>query len=343
MKAIELSDFSLDGLRLVERPDPSPGQGQIVLRMRAASLNYRDLVITGGRYATFPLPVVAISDGVGEVVATGAGVRRFSVGDRVSPIYVTNWLDGALPADNMRRLGGPVDGVLAEYMVMSEEAAVRVPSHLSDVEAATLPVAGVTAWHSLFSLGSVQPGQTVLVQGTGGVSLFALLFARAAGAEVIVTSGSHEKLARAKALGAHHAINYREVPDWDRRVLEITRGRGADHVVDVAGGEELSRSINAASVGGAVYFIGFVRGPSSTISLLSSMRKAVRLQGVAVGHRASFEALVRAMELHAIHPVVYRVFPVSALREGLGYLEKGDHFGKVALSLDDFDAFRGSK
>ncbi len=339
MKVIELANLSPQGLRLAERPDPVAGPGQIVVRMRAASLNYRDLLIIRGEYGPITPPVIPVSDGVGEVVALGPGVRRFAVGDRVSPIYVTNWIDGTLPVENMRRLGGPLDGALAEYMVVSEEAAVRAPAHLSDTEAATLPVAAVTAWHALFVHGAVKPGQVVVVQGTGGVSLFALLLARAAGAEVVVTSGSQAKLARALELGAHHGINYRETPEWHQRVLEITRGRGADHVIDVAGGEELARSIAATGVEGTVYVVGMVRGHVASIPLLATMRRSVRLQSVAVGHRASFEALVRAMELHRIRPVVDRTFAVSQLHDALAYLENGNHFGKVALSFDGFASF----
>ncbi|WP_394825166.1 NAD(P)-dependent alcohol dehydrogenase [Pendulispora albinea] len=339
MKAFELSHFGLDGLRLVERPDPTPGPGQILLRMRAASLNYRDLSVVRGEYLSLKPPFIPISDGMGEVVALGPGVRRFKVGDRVLPAYITNWINGEPPADNMSRLGGPLDGVLAEYMAVSEESAVHAPSHLSDVEAVTLPIAALTAWQTLFVYGSLQLGQTVVVQGSGGVSLFALMLARAAGAEVIATSGNPAKLARLKELGAHHVINYRETPDWDKRVLELTERqgvRGADHVLDIAGGETLKRSIAAARVGGTVYVVGFVEGLSTTLDLLPTVTRRIRLQAVSGGHRTSLEALVRAMELHRITPVVDKVFPVTEVREALDYLGKGTHFGKVALSFEGF-------
>ncbi|WP_394835139.1 NAD(P)-dependent alcohol dehydrogenase [Pendulispora rubella] len=335
MKAFELAQYGYDGLRLAERPQPSPGPGQLLLRMRAAALNYRDLSVLRGEYASLPLPVIMGSDGVGEVVAVGAGVTKFALGDRVLLLYITNWIDGAPPEENMRRLGGPLDGTFAEYVVIQEDGAVHAPAHLSDVEAATLPVAGLTAWHMLFAHGHLRLGESVVVQGTGGVSLFALMLARAAGAEVIVTSGSDEKLARAKALGAHHVINYRTTPDWDVRVREITRGRGADHVIDVAGGEELTRSIKAARIAGTVYVTGFVAGLNANFALLPAITKRVRLQAVSGGHRASLEALARSTELHReIRPVIDRTFHFTELREALRHLDKGGHFGKVALSFE---------
>lgn len=337
MRAIELTRFGLDGLALVDRADPAPGPGHLLLRMRAAALNYRDLHVLSGKYRGISLPVIPVSDGVGEVIALGSGARRFQIGDRVSPMFITNWVDGRLPADSMQRIGGPLDGVLSEYMVVSEEAAVRAPAHLTDAEAATLPIAGVTAWHALFVHGSVQPGQTVVVQGTGGVSLFALVLARTAGAEVIVTSGSHEKLARARELGAHHTIHYRDEPYWEQRVLELTAGRGADHVIDVAGGEELKRSIAAACVGGTVYIVGYVSDTEASISIPATVQRSVRLQSVAVGSRTSFEALVRAMELHSLRPVVDRVFPFTELRAALAHLQTPGHFGKVVISFDTRD------
>lgn len=335
MKAIAFADrIDLDALTLTERPIPEPGPRDLLLRMRAASLNYRDLAIARRTYGSFAAPLVPVSDGVGEVVAIGSEVRRFAVGDRVCPTYVPDWIAGE-PTEEAarRRLGGPIDGVLAEYVRVHEDAAVRAPAHLTDVEAATLPIAGVTAWHALFVAGRVQPGDTVVVQGTGGVSLFALALARLAGARVLVTSSSPDKLARARDLGAAEGIDYRATPAWDARVLELTSGRGADHVIDVAGGDGLGRSIAAARVGGTVSLIGFIAGMSSTLDLAAAMRRVVRIQAISVGSRASFESLARALELHRTRPVVDRVFAFEDARAAYDHLARGGHFGKVAISF----------
>jgi NADPH:quinone reductase-like Zn-dependent oxidoreductase len=334
MKVFVSTRNGLDGLALVERPIPTPGPHQLLLRMRAASLNYRDLDVLRGDYADFPRPFVPISDGVGEVVAIGAGVRRFAVGDRASPAYLIDWVSGE-PTEELRRrrLGGPDDGVLAEYVCVEEHALVAPPRHLTDVEAATLPIAGVTAWDALFVSSQVTPGDVVVVQGTGGVSLFALTLARLAGARVIVTSGSPAKLARALALGAEHGIDYRAEPAWHERVLALTGGRGADHVIDVAGGEGLARSLAATRVGGTVSLAGFVTGKTARIALPTVMQRRLRLQGLGVGSRASFEGLVRTLEASGARPVVDRVFPLAEARAALAYLESGAPFGKVAIAF----------
>lgn len=334
MKVIVSTRNGLDGLELVERPVPTPGPHQLVLRMRAASINYRDLDVLRGDYAAFPRPLVPVSDGVGEVVAIGAGVSRFAIGDRVSPAYFIDWVSGEPTEEaRRRRLGGPDDGVLAEYVCVEEHSLVAPPRHLSDVEAATLPIAGVTAWDALFGTSHVKPGDVVVVQGTGGVSLFALTLARLAGARVIVTSGSPAKLERARALGADHGIDYRAEPAWHERVLALTGGRGADQVIDVAGGDGLARSLAATRVGGTVSLAGYVTGKTASFALPVAMQRRLRLQGLGVGPRTSFEGLVRTLEASKARPVIDRVFPLTEARAALEHLERGAPFGKVAITF----------
>ncbi len=335
MKAFELRGFGLESLVLTERPEPVPGPFDAVVRVRAASLNYRDLVLIRGTYdPNLRLPIVPLSDAAGEVVAVGPEVTRVKPGDRVCLSYVQDWVAGEpVPSLVARRLGGPTDGVLAEYVKVPEHGLVHAPTHLSDVEAATLPIAAVTAWHLLFEVGRVRPGDTVLVEGTGGVSLFALQLARLAGARVLVTSGSEEKLVRAKALGASAGINYRETSGWDEAVLSLTGGRGVDHVVEVAGGASLARAIRAVRMGGEVSVVGFLEGTRTELELTQAIRRCVTLRAVSAGSRTSFEHLVRALEAHAVHPVVDRVFPFEEARAALDHLASGRHFGKVALAF----------
>jgi len=332
MKVIEIHDkFGVDALKLVERPEPVPGPGQVVLKMKAFSINYRDLLVVNGvgRWKP-PLPRVPLSDGVGIVAATGSGVSRVKVGDRVAPIFYPKWLEGRVAAEKMEQaLGGAAaDGVLAEYTLFDEASLVLMPAHLTDEEAATLPCAGVTAWNAVF-LEDIKPGDSVVVLGTGGVSLFALQFARFLGARVIVTSSSDQKLARAKELGAAAVINYKTTPDWPAAVMKLTNGVGADHVVDTVG--NLKEAIAAVQVGGTVAFVGLLSGMTSEVDLVAFMGKSARVEAVDVGSRAMFEAMNKAIEFHAMRPVVDRVFGFSELREALNYLKEARHFGKVCL------------
>jgi NADPH:quinone reductase-like Zn-dependent oxidoreductase len=333
MKAFEIRDqFGVDSLKLVERPGLSPGLGQVLLKMKAFSINYRDLLVVDGvgRWKP-PLGRVPLSDGAGIVAAVGSGVSRVNVGDRVAPIFYPKWLEGRAVAERMgQALGGAAaDGVLAEYTVFDESSLVHVPAHLTDEEAATLPCAGVTAWNALLAFGSIAPGDSVLVLGTGGVSIFALQFARLRGARVIVTSSSDQKLARAKDLGANAVINYKTNSNWPNAVAELTNGLGADYVVDTVG--DLKQSIAAVRLGGAVAFVGLLTGMTAQVDLVTLMGKSARLEAVDVGSRAMFEAMNKAIELHLMRPVVDRVFGFSELRDALNYLREARHFGKLCL------------
>jgi NADPH:quinone reductase-like Zn-dependent oxidoreductase len=336
MKAYVIQEpFGIDALTAIDRPDPQPGPGQVLVRMRAASLNYRDLLVVRGVWRPAS-PRIPLSDGVGEVVATGEGVQRFKTGDRVAGTFLPGWIDGELTPEKLRSpsLGGVgADGVLAELVAFDEETVVKVPEHLSDEEAATLPLAGVTAWNAVLRRGGVKPGDSVLVQGTGGVSLFALQFARMAGAQVIATSSSDEKLRRARQLGAVHGINYRETPDWDARVLELTANRGVDHIVEVVGGENLTRSLNALRMGGSISVVGLLGGTDARMDTFGFVEKNVRLHGIYIGSREMFEEMNQAVAAHRLKPVVDRVFAFDEVQDALRCLEAGSHFGKVCLRL----------
>jgi NADPH:quinone reductase-like Zn-dependent oxidoreductase len=323
------------GLQRVERPDPEPAPGHVVVRMRAASLNYRDLLVLRGSYGgTAATRIVPISDGAGEVVAVGRGVTRFVVGVRVAGIFMQSWLDGPLREPHWASaLGGARDGVLAEQVVLHEDGLVPIPAHLSFAQAATLPCAAVTAWNALFETRRVAVGETVLVQGTGGVSIFALQLARAAGARVIVTSSSDAKLERARALGASATINYRTTPEWGEAARRLTGGRGVDHVVEVGGAGTLDQSLQAVRVGGSVTMVGVLTGGSGQVKTSALLLKNVQLAGIYVGSRAMFESLNRALEEHAIVPVIDKTLPFDGAAAAYRYLESGAHFGKVVIEI----------
>jgi NADPH:quinone reductase-like Zn-dependent oxidoreductase len=291
--------------------------------------------VEGTMLPDLTLPFVPASDAVGEVVATGAEVTRFRPGDRVLTHFVTKWIDGAPSRDYATyttTLGGPLGGVLSDYIVLGEAALAKAPVSLSDAEAATLPIAALTAWFALFETGKLAPGETVVVQGTGGVSIFALQFAAAAGARVIVTSSSDDKLARAKALGAAAGINYARQPDWDKDVKEFTGGRGADHVLEVAGGDNLRRSVNAIGNGGRISLIGLLQGMEFTLDAIPLFLKRVTLQGIAVGHRRAFEAMNAAIDATSLKPVVDSTFAFADVPKAFQRLEQGP-FGKVVVTL----------
>jgi len=332
MKVFEIRGFGLDALTPADRPEPMPGPGQVLLKMRAASLNYRDLMIVRGQYnPKLRFPRIPLSDGVGEVAALGEGAAGLRVGDRVAGLFMPGWREGApTEAKGRSALGDGVDGLLAEYAVLPADGVIAVPPHLTDEEAACLPCAAVTAWNALVAGGGVKAGDVVLVQGTGGVSLFALQFARMHGARVIATSSSDEKLARAIAMGASDGVNYRAIPEWGRRVRELAGGEGVDHVVEVGGAGTLAQSLRAVRVGGHIALIGVLAGIGQ-FDPLPILMKSVRVQGVYDGSGAMFAAMNRAIALAGMRPVVDRVFPFAEAREALEHMAGASHFGKIAI------------
>lgn len=336
MKVVQITGkFGLDALKVTDRPDVAPGPGQILVRWRAFSLNYRDLLVVKGLYnPRLPLPFVPLSDAAGEVAAVGDAVTRVRVGDRVASLFMQDWQAGELTdAKAKSALGGALPGVFAEASVLSQDGVIRFPQHLTFEEAATLPCAALTAWHALVTEGRLRPGDTVLTQGTGGVSIFALQFARLAGAQVIVTSGSDQKLERARALGAAHGVNYKTTPQWDDRVRELTGGRGADHVIEVGGVGTFSQSVRAVRAGGRVSLIGVLTGGTGPVNLFPVLMKNVRVQGVFVGSRNMFEDMNRAVTPSGLRPVVDRVFPFDDAAAAFRYLDSGAHFGKVCVRV----------
>lgn len=334
MRAYEInSDRGVDALSLTERPEPRPGPGEVLLKVRASSVNYRDLsTIEDPVSRNLPYPRIPNSDGAAEVLEVGEGVTRVKPGDRVMATFFQRWIDGPITEQAMASaLGGALDGMLAERVVLHQDGLVAVPEHLSDVEAATLPCAALTAWNSLVELGKVKPGQTVLLLGTGGVSIFALQFAILLGARAIITSSSDDKLARAKTLGAWETINYRRTPDWERRVLDLTDGCGVDHCVEVGGAGTLAKSIAATRVAGSVGLIGILTGGELNPTLI--MRKSIRLQGIYVGGRRMFEDMNRAIAQHRLRPVIHRSYPFEDARAAYRAVREAQHFGKLAIEV----------
>ncbi len=328
--------FGLENLRCVERDDLEPGAGQVAIRMRAASLNYRDYMMVVGKYnPRQALPLVPLSDGVGVVEEVHASVRGLAVGARVCPIFAQGFLAGEVTKEKLATtLGGPLDGVLRERMVLPAESVVEVPASLTDAECATLPCAAVTAWNAVVEEGRVAPGQTVLVQGTGGVSLFALAFAKALGARVIATSKSEAKLERVRALGADHTIDYVKTPAWGKAAVELTGGRGVDLVVEVGGAGTLGESLRAVRPGGTIAIIGVLGGAATEVALTQVLMRHVRLQGVFVGHKEHFLRMLRALEGGSVRPVLDRSFAWTDAKAALEHLASGAHFGKVTLAFD---------
>lgn len=336
MKAAVLQAIGPENLKIVDRPKPSPGPGQVLVRMRAASLNYRDLLTVKGGYGSRQKTenLTILSDGAGEVAALGEGASRFKVGERVVANFFQGWISGPPSEEKLASaLGGRIDGVLAEYCVFGEDGLLSTPAHLSDVEAAALPCAGLTAWSAVISQGAAGPGATVLTQGTGGVSLFALQFAKLAGATVIATSSSDAKLERAGALGADHLINYKAESKWGREARRLAGGLGVDQVVEVGGAGTLGQSIRAVRVGGIISLIGVLSGPAHDFQLPLVVMQNIRLQGVTVGSRDQFETMLRAIDHHRLKPPIDKVFAMDEVHAAMDHMAAGRHFGKVCVSL----------
>ncbi len=337
MRAWQIQDeWSIDHLRLTELPEPEPGPGEVLVRLRAASLNYRDLVVPRRGYGrhTGTLPLVPVSDGAGEVVAVGTGVSRIEPGQRVCPLFLQGWISGPPSVERLSgMLGGPIDGVMADYRVFPADGVAPAPAHLSDIEAATLPCAALTAWSALVTNGQVGPGDSVLIQGTGGVALFALQFARLAGARAFVLSSSDEKLERAVKLGAEAGLNYRTQPEWYRAVRDWAGDDGVDHIVELGGPSTLPQSLRAVRPGGTLSMIGVLSGHTVEAQLGLIVTRQVRLQGITVGNRDGFEQMTRAIARHRLRPVLDRDFGFEELRPALDHLAAGAHFGKVTLNF----------
>jgi NADPH:quinone reductase-like Zn-dependent oxidoreductase len=341
MRAYQVRQFGLEHLEQVELPMLQIAPGTVLIRVRAVSLNYRDLMVVKGFYnPKMMLPRIPCSDGAGEIVAIGDGVNRVGVGDRVCGIFMQRWLDGPPTAERSKAaLGGDVDGMLAEYALLAQDGVVRFPEHLSYEEAATLPCAGVTAWNALHHAGEpanpVLPGETVVIQGTGGVSLFALQFGKLLGATVIGTSSSDEKLKRAYGIGLDAGCNYKEGPEWSKWVTDVTGGRGADRIIEVGGGGTFGQSLRAARVGGVIAQIGVLSGSATSepLALTPILHKQLRVQGIYVGSRAMFEQMNTVIAKAELHPIVDRVFAFDQAREAFLHMESASHFGKIVIRV----------
>jgi len=333
MKVWQISSFGVDSLEFAERPDREPGPGEVKVKIRAVSFNYRDLMMIKGSYnPKLKLPRIPCSDGAGEVVDVGEDVTAWKRCDRIAGIFMQNWIEGPPTAAKTKgALGGDIDGMLSEFVVLKAAGVVAIPDHLSFAGASTLPCAAVTAWNAL-ATANLKPGDTVLVQGTGGVSIFALQFARLMGMRVLGTSSSNEKLERARALGLHAGLNYRETPEWDRWALQQTGGEGVDLVVEVGGVGTLPLSLSAVRMGGTVAQIGVLTSATGSLPLPIILHKQVRLHGIYVGSRSDFEAMNRSIALTKLTPVVESLSWMQ-VRDALRRLESGSHFGKVAVEV----------
>lgn len=334
MKVYEIRQFGIENLTLAEREIPRPSENEVLVKFHAVSLNYRDLLMVSGKYnPNLKTPIVPCSDGAGEIVEIGKQVRRWKVGDRVMPTFMQGWIDGEIEYKKARTaLGGDLDGCLREFGTFHEEGLVRIPEGLSYEEAATLPCAALTAYNALFISGNLKPDETVLTQGTGGVSIFALQFAKAVGAKVFITSSNNEKLQKAQNLGANELINYKETPDWDEVVLKITQKRGVDHIVELGGAGTLQKSLRAVKMGGYIAVIGVLAGKGEFDPVLVLM-KAVRLQGIFVGSREMFEKMNEFIEKHKIKPVIDKIFEFDNAIEAFRFMKSGAHFGKIVIKL----------
>jgi NADPH:quinone reductase-like Zn-dependent oxidoreductase len=334
MKAYKIFESGEPRLRPVELPEPKAGPGQIVVRLRAASLNYRDIMVLTGNYGDMRLPIVPLSDGAGDIVAIGEGVTRWKPGDRVAGLFFQGWHTGPFRREmGHTALGGELDGMLAEAVALAQDGVIAIPPHMDFADAATLPCAGLTAWHALVTDGNISADETVLLLGTGGVSIFGLQFAKMHGARVIITSSSDEKLARAEELGADATINYRSRPDWEKEVFRLTGKAGANHVVEVGGQNTLGKSLASLAIGGQVHVVGGVSGFTSELPLFNVIGRSAVIRGIRVGSSDMFEAMNRALILHKMKPIIDRVFDFHDAPAAYRYLQDGKHFGKVVIAI----------
>lgn len=337
MKAYQITEnFSIETLKQVEKSYTKLLPNEILVQIKAVSLNYRDLLVIKGIDKWKP-PVgrIPVSDGVGIVVEIGNQVTEVALKDRVAGLFFPNWMDGNLSSEKLlNSLGGSAsDGMLQEFVVLKENAVIKIPDYLSNEEAATLPCAAITAWHGLMGKGNIKAGDSVLIQGTGGVSLFSMQFALAAGAEVILLSGSDAKLERAKKMGVNHLINYKSVPQWEKEVLKITNGRGANHIVEVVGSDHINKSIEAVALDGTISVIGIMDGLTGNINTAQLMSKQVRLQGINVGSKEMFSRMNKTLEAKNIHPIIDSAFLFQDSIDAFKRLESGSHFGKLVITF----------
>ena len=337
MKAYQITkDYSIETLKQVEKNNTTLLPHEILIQIKAVSLNYRDLlVIKGVDKWKPPVGRIPVSDGVGIVVEIGNQVTEVSVNDRVAGLFFPNWMDGKLSSEKLvNSLGGNAnDGMLQEYVILKENEVIKVPDYLTNEEAATLPCAAITAWHGLMEKGNVKAGDSVLIQGTGGVSLFSMQFALAAGAEVILLSGSDDKLERAKKLGVNHLINYKSVPQWENEVMKITNGIGAKHIVEVVGSDHINKSIEAVALDGTISVIGIMNGLTGNINTAQLMSKQIKLQGINVGSKEMFLRMNQTLEAKKIHPIIDSAFLFQDTIDAFKRLESGSHFGKLVITF----------
>jgi len=326
----------IDAIQLTELDTPTPGDNEVLVKMKACSLNYRDLLITMGGYVrNDSRPITPVSDGAGEVISVGKNVTRFKAGDRVVGNFFQHWVDGKIDDKGLNSaLGGAIDGVLADSFILQEDCSVKVPEHMSYTEAATLPCAATTAWHALVNVGEIKTGDTILLLGTGGVSIFGLQLAKAKGATVIITSSSDEKLERAKSMGADHTINYKTHPDWEEEVLRITNGKGVDNVLEVGGAGTFEKSVASAKVNGTVSVIGILSGLENPSISLMTIFNLLRIQGIYVGSTEMLTELSDFMAEHNIQPVVDKTFSFSDAKLAYQHMAAAKHFGKVVIEAD---------
>lgn len=338
MRALKVeAPWGIDAIEVVDAPDPMPGPGEVLVRMRAVSLNYRDMLMVAGMYGRMAAGadvITPFSDGCGIVEAVGPGVTRVKPGDRVATMFFQRWISGPPNLDKLSSsLGSPIPGAGRELAVFSQEGLSKVPEFLSDQQVATLPCAALTAWRALFEDGDLRPGDTVVLQGTGGVSIFGLQFAHAAGLRTLITSSSDEKLERAGALGADHLVNYRATPEWSGPVREATAGVGADLIIEVGGGGTIEQSMRAIRIGGHVAIVGVVAGLGGPFNTAALIGNSAKIQGLSVGSRDMFEAMCRFIALKGIQPVVDKVFPWTEVRAAFKAMQGGEHFGKIVLEF----------